>query len=61
MNVQTIVIYALVAMLAGYVAILWYVAFRRRRDRAKAMKAALLRQRSDPAWQRLSRSSAGAP
>jgi hypothetical protein len=61
MNVQTIVICALAAMFAACFAILCYLAVRRRRDRAKAVHAALLLQRSDPAWQRLSRSAAGAP
>ena len=61
MNAQTIVICALAAMIAACLAILCAAAIRRRRNRARAVHDALLRQRSDPAWQRLSRSSAGAP
>jgi hypothetical protein len=61
MNFVDIIVYLLLAGLIGYAATFWYVSARRRRARSRAVKLALIRRRSDHAWQRLNRSSAGAP
>ena len=61
MTIDDFIVYALLAMFALYVAIVWLVLALRRRARIAAVKAALLRHRAGGAWDRLGKSSAGAP
>ena len=61
MLIATLIVYALLAMLALYVGIVWYVIARRRRARIAAVRLALLRHKAGGAWDRLGKSSAGAP
>ena len=61
MEIQSLVVFALVALFAAYLFVVWYVAARRRHARRKAQVIASLRRKKSGAWARLSRSSAGAP
>jgi cbb3-type cytochrome oxidase subunit 3 len=58
---MNLIVYALLAMLVAYAGIVWIVLVRRRRARIRSVKRALLRHKPDDAWDRLARSSAGAP
>ena len=61
MTAGNIVAFALLALLAAYVATVWIVVVRRRRARIEAVKLALSRHKAGGAWDRLDRSAAGAP
>ena len=59
MNILTLFI--LLAALAAGLVLVWYVVSRRRHARRKAKVIASLLRKKGEAWQRLSRSAAGAP
>lgn len=61
MTIDTIVIFGLAALFAGYLFVLWYVAASRRRARRKAELVAALAREKTGAWTRLNQSAAGAP
>lgn len=61
MNIQYLIAYLLLVGLIGTVALYWYASARRRSAKMRALKLARGRQKASRAWQRLKRSSAGAP
>ncbi|MGZ8359709.1 MAG: hypothetical protein ACXWUX_04230 [Allosphingosinicella sp.] len=61
MNLQPIVAAVLAGMLVAYVALHLFLALRRRRARAAAVRDDLLKHQAQGAWQRLHDSAAGAP
>jgi len=60
-DLETLIILVLVAMLAALPVILWWTAARHRRVARKAQVVASLRRKQTEAWKRLSGSAAGAP
>jgi hypothetical protein len=60
-DLETLIIFMLIAMLAGLPIIIWWTTARRRRAARKAQVVASLLRKQSEAWKRLGGSAAGAP
>jgi arginine exporter protein ArgO len=60
-SIDTIIVFSLAALFAGFLFVLWYVAASRRRALREAEATAALAREKTGAWKRLNRSAAGAP